>query len=79
MQCLQTCLAHWPTVLALVVALAPSVVTGLTNYRTGGALGVASAVLDRLSVLTHRDAPGTLKPPVLRSTAPPLSPDLEDE
>lgn len=54
--------------LAVLIVVLPSLVTALTRYpKAAGALAVAQGVLDRLSVLTHHDAPGTLKLPLLRS------------
>ena len=54
-----------------LVALLPSIVTALSAYpKAQGFLGSVSGILDRLSVLTHHNAPGTLKAPLSRSENP---------
>lgn len=66
-----------PGVLATLAALLPTIITGLTKYRpASGAIGVLSALLDLLSLVQHKDSPGTLSLPLVRSTppAPPVQP-----
>ena len=59
-EALQKC---WP----IVVALAPTIIVGLTKYRSGGIVGAITAILDRLSFCTHADAKNTFKLPGKRS------------
>lgn len=64
--------ARWYEVLfGVAIALAPSLVTALTRYpRTASIAASVARVLDVLSVLTHRDSPGTMKAPGTRSKQP---------
>lgn len=66
MDCLRVCLLdHWPVAATFVAALVPSLLVGLSRSRRNG-VGVVAAIvraLDRASLLTHRDARGTMKLP----------------
>lgn len=56
---------HGPVIAAMLVALLPSVITGLTNFpQAGEATAVLKIVFSFLSLLTHKDAPGTFKLPL---------------
>ena len=58
-----------PGVLAVLAALIPTVITGLTKYRpASGWIGVLTAALDVLSLVQHKDSPGTFG--LGRSTPP---------
>lgn len=66
LECAWRCVeSHWPAAAVVASALLPSLVVGLTRHRRNGvgALAALVRVLDRLSVLSHRDAKGTLKAP----------------
>lgn len=69
-QILNDAIKAWPAFLTLALVLLPSVITGLTAYpRTKFWL---STLLDFLSVLAHKDSPGTLKPPLTLCKPPPI-------
>lgn len=68
--------ANWPWVLPLAIVVLSSLATGLSKYpRAGGVVTALRVVLDVLSVVTHKDSPGSLSVPGLRSR-PPGPPDL---
>lgn len=55
----------------LLVAIAPTLVVGLTRYpRAYGVLVVVWRVVNAFSVATHRDSPGTFKAPGTMSQNP---------
>jgi len=52
------------TISAILLMALPSVIIGLTNYpKAGGIVKALNVVLQVLSFLTHKDVPGTFKPP----------------
>jgi hypothetical protein len=60
-----------PGLLAALIALLPSVITALTAYPTArGWITWIQIGIDYLSVLQHRDSPGTLSLPLRRSASP---------
>lgn len=66
MDCAISCLRdHWPVAAGVLAALAPSLIVALTRHGRGkaGALALLLRLLDRLSVLSHKDARGTMKVP----------------
>jgi len=51
--------------------LLPSIIVGLTNApQQKNIWGVLKIVLERISILTHRDSPGTLKLPGTTKNTP---------
>ena len=72
MPTLHTILAAWPIWAPIVAVLLASLVTRLTPYpRAAGVVTALRVVLDVLSVLTHRDSPGTWQLPLVQRSAPP--------
>lgn len=68
---LNALLAAVGQILAGLVTLA-SLVTAATSYpKAQGAIALVQRVLAALSVLTHKDSPGTLKLPAVASPPPP--------
>lgn len=73
MECLIGCLkaGSWPVWIGIAAAALPSLVTALAPApKAAGVLKVALGLLDRLSVLTRRDAAGTMKWPLAASRTP---------
>lgn len=73
MECMVGCLraGSWPLWLGIAAAVLPSLITALAPVpKAAGALKLVLGLLDRLSVLTHRDAAGTVKWPLAASKAP---------
>lgn len=69
-------LSAWPVWAPIATVVVASLVTRLTPYpRAKGFVAGLQVVLDVLSVLTHRDSPGTLQLPIVhRSKAPEAQP-----
>ena len=64
--CLRACTAeHWPALCGALAVLLPSLIVGLSRRRhlTPGWAGVAMRLLDRLSVVAHKDARHSFKLP----------------
>ena len=59
----------------IAAALAPSIITGYTKHPgdAKGWLAFAKRILDRLSVLTNKDSPRTIKSLGVRSKNPGLT------
>ena len=77
MTCLTGCLAAggWTLWIGLAVAILPSLVTALAPHpKAAGAARVVLGLLSRLSVLTHRDAAGTMKWPLVAGKGPAAPP-----
>lgn len=62
--------AHWFDVAILLVTILPSIIVGLSDHPKEA--NVLNTILQVLSVLTHRDAPGTFKPPGVKGPPPAL-------
>ena len=55
----------------LVVSLLPSLITGLSPYpKAAGVVSALRKLLSLLSILTHSDSPGTLKPLLVPAKMP---------
>lgn len=54
--------------LGLVLAIMPTFITGLTKYPN--AQGFLRKVVDFLSLVSHKDSPGTFKAPLVKSKPP---------
>lgn len=68
----QTVLAAWPIWAPILTVVLASVATRLTPYpKAGGVVTALRVVLDVLSVLTHKDSPGTLQLPLVQRSKPP--------
>lgn len=68
-----TIVTHWPTILTALLVVLPSVATGLSNYpKTKGVGAAVWALVDRLSLVSHRDAHGSFKLPLKRSKKLPV-------
>lgn len=60
-----------PGLLAAFVAYLPSLIVALTPYPVEqGVAKVILQILNVFSILTHKDSPGSLKPPVVQSKPP---------
>ena len=63
--------AHWMEVAGVAVVVLPALITGLTPYtKAKGVVTALRVVLDILSIVTHKDSPGSLKLPLMRSPEP---------
>jgi hypothetical protein len=64
-------LAHQAAIVAAVLVVTPSIITGLTPYpKASGVVSGLRLFLNVFSVLTHSDSPGTLKAPLTVSSPP---------
>jgi hypothetical protein len=64
-------LAHGPAGVTLLLVLIPSLITGLSEYpKAASFVSFLKVLLNLLSVLSHRDSPGTFKLPFTFSQAP---------
>lgn len=87
-ECLKACVqaGGWGQIIgpvsAILGALLPSIITGMTRMPVKPGVGAkVMAVMDILSILTHKDSEGTIKAPIKRSkkrertgkTPPPVS------
>ena len=61
--------AHWGAILSVVLALLPTIITGLGAFPT--LAKVLGWLFDMLSVAAHKDAQGSLKLPLTTSKFPP--------
>lgn len=69
---LQSVLSAWPIWAPILTVVIASLVTRLTPYpKAGGVVTALRVVLDVLSVLTHKDSPGTFQLPVVQRSQPP--------
>jgi len=62
--------AHWYGVAIFLVTVLPSIIVGLSNHPNEAS--ILNTLLQVLSVLTHRDSPGTFKPPGVKGPPPAL-------
>lgn len=63
--------AHWQGELAAAISQLPSIIVALTPYpKVDGFLKKLLQALNVVSLLTHKDSPGTLKPPFVQSQPP---------
>jgi hypothetical protein len=64
-------LAHGPAIAAVLLLALPTLITGLSEYpKAAGMVSFLKVVLNLLSVLTHKDSPGTFKLPLTLSQPP---------
>jgi hypothetical protein len=63
--------AHGPAIAGVLLLALPTVITGLSEYpKAAGVTSFLKVVLNLLSVLTHKDSPGTFKLPLTLSQPP---------
>lgn len=63
--------AHSTCILGIAVVVLPALITALARYpRAKGLVAVLQVACDVLSILTHKDSPGTVKLPLTRSQPP---------
>lgn len=66
-------LAHQGAILAFLFAVLPTLITGLTAYpQAQGTVSALRLILNVLSVVSHKDSPGTFKLPMTVSADPGL-------
>jgi hypothetical protein len=69
--------AHWQGELAAAISQLPSIIVALTPYpKVDGFLKNCLKLLNVVSLLTHKDSPGTLKPPFVQSQPPVAIPPI---
>jgi hypothetical protein len=67
----QGILTNLPGIITVLLALLPSLINGLTDYpNLATGLGKFQSVLGLLSVVVHKDSPGTFKVPLTHSPPP---------
>lgn len=59
---------NWPWLAPVVLGVLANLYNGLAHYPKAQSL--VRSLVDALSVVTHRDSPGTFKMPLTRSAAP---------
>lgn len=63
--------AHGPAIAIFLLAALPTLITGLSSYpRASGFVDFLKVLLNLLSLVSHRDSPGTFKAPLTISKAP---------
>lgn len=68
---IQWILANWQSVLAVALAVLPTLIVGFTNYpKVDGVLTIILKILNAFSVASHSDSPGTFKLPLVQSKPP---------
>lgn len=64
---------HGLAQLGWLLAAAPSIAVALTNYpKVASVWNTIAKILNVVSILAHKDSPGTLKPLFVQSKPPPV-------